>query len=74
MSSQSSRIYLERKGVLPTLRSKYVSVLDLSKHYIRNVSTIISPDVQLVNENYGSPDMAGISGTWPNTSKVSSLG
>lgn len=69
MSSQSSRIYLERKGVLPTLRSKNVSVLDVSKHYIRNVSTIISPDVQLVVDDYGSPDRAGISGTWPNTSK-----
>lgn len=65
MLSQSSRLYLERKGVIPTRRSYHRPVLDPDLNIARYAAVIMPPSAQLVITNNNSPDMAGGSITWP---------
>lgn len=66
MISQSSRLYLERAGILPTRRSLHRPTLDASRNLVQQTPAVLSPSVQLALEGGGSPDRAGTAGRWPN--------
>ena len=69
MTGQSARLYLERKGRIDTRRTHFGSVLDVGSTAVSHVATLINPTIQLINDDFGTPDKSGVSEIWPDKEK-----